>query len=98
MTTPLLQCLSSHSGLPKRGDGCPVGWLCYKGLYTHTQIQVCSNPLIVDKTKYALSVAAEVITFYETEFDIPYPLPKQGVSSYMYIATLHYPPAQARCV
>lgn len=42
------------------------------------QIQVCSNPLVVENTMYALEVAKNVIMFYEREFDVAYPLPKQG--------------------
>lgn len=42
------------------------------------QIQVCSNPVVTGHTHYALSVAKNVIMFYEREFGIPYPLPKQG--------------------
>ncbi len=45
------------------------------------QIRVCSNPFIVDKTEYALRVAANVIQFYENRFNVVYPLPKQGVQS-----------------
>lgn len=42
------------------------------------QVGVCSNPVVVDSTRYALEVATNVIMFYEREFAIPYPLPKQG--------------------
>ncbi|XP_064404394.1 aminopeptidase Ey-like [Halichondria panicea] len=43
------------------------------------RIRVCSNPLIVDKTEYALRVAMDVIQFYERRFNISYPLPKQDL-------------------
>ncbi len=42
------------------------------------QVQVCSNPVILNHTHYALEVAKNVIMFYEQEFGVPYPLPKQG--------------------
>ena len=42
------------------------------------QVEVCSNPVVVDSTQYALEVATNVIMFYERMFDVPYPLPKQG--------------------
>ena len=42
------------------------------------QVQVCSSPVTVDNTRYALEVGKKVIMFYEREFGVPYPLPKQG--------------------
>lgn len=42
------------------------------------QVQVCSNPVNINHTHYALDVAKNVIMFYEQEFGVPYPLPKQG--------------------
>ena len=44
----------------------------------HMQVQVCSNPVVVDSAQYALEVATNVIMFYERMFNVPYPLPKQG--------------------
>ena len=41
---------------------------------------MCSNPAVVNKTNYALTVATEVLSYYEHVFGVPYPLPKLGVS------------------
>ena len=41
---------------------------------------MCSNPAVVNKTNYALTVATEVLSYYEHMFGVPYPLPKLGVS------------------
>ena len=42
------------------------------------QVSVCSNPDVLDKTGYALSVATTVLSYYQEFFGIPYPLPKAG--------------------
>lgn len=47
------------------------------------QIRVCSNPDVVENTRYALEAAKDIVMFYEQEFGVAYPLPKQGeLSSY----------------
>lgn len=45
------------------------------------QVGVWSNPEVIGKTEYALSVAVEVLAFYEERFDLSYPLPKLGLCS-----------------
>ena len=42
------------------------------------QTRVCSSPTVANKTDYALKVAGDVLSFYEHEFGVPYPLPKLG--------------------
>lgn len=39
---------------------------------------MCSNPLMVEHTNFALKVAMDVVQFYEREFGVAYPLPKLG--------------------
>ena len=39
---------------------------------------------MVNKTSYALTVATEVLSYYEHVFGVPYPLPKLGVCIYSY--------------
>ena len=41
-------------------------------------MRVWSRKEAYNQTEFALSVAVDVLRFYETIFDITYPLPKQG--------------------
>lgn len=55
-----------------------ISWLCSLSCDFAVQIGVCSNPEVVDSTGYALEAAKNIIMFYEEEFGVAYPLPKQG--------------------
>jgi glutamyl aminopeptidase len=41
-------------------------------------VSVYSTPSQLNKTKYAIQVAVNIIEYYIQYFDIPYPLPKLG--------------------
>ena len=45
---------------------------------SRVQIRLWSRPAAIDQTLYALSVATSVLEYYESFFNICYPLPKQG--------------------
>ena len=53
----------------------------YYVLHTCLQVEVrvWSRKEAYDQTEFALEVAVTVLRYYEEFFDIPYPLPKQGL-------------------
>ena len=49
--------------------------------YDIPQISVYASPEKIDQTSFALDAAVKLLDFYDDFFDIPYPLPKQGMWS-----------------
>lgn len=45
------------------------------------QLRVCCNPSTIDHTGYAMETTKRALQFYENYFNIPFPLPKIGMSS-----------------
>ena len=39
---------------------------------------MCANPDVLNLTSLALMVGTEALSFYNSYYDIPYPLEKQG--------------------
>ena len=42
------------------------------------QFRVWARPDAIEQVNYALETGIKIIEFFETYFDIPFPLPKQG--------------------
>ena len=42
------------------------------------QLQVCSTPMTSGKTQYALTIAEDIVRYYEELYQVDYPLPKLG--------------------
>jgi len=47
-------------------------------------ISVYARPEQIDSTEYALEVATKILRFYESTYDIPYPLPKLDLVCVIY--------------
>ena len=56
-------------------------WLLLKFSFSsYFQISVYAVPDKIDQAGYALETAVKLLDFYDDYFNIPYPLPKQGLS------------------
>ncbi|XP_071508532.1 aminopeptidase N-like [Diadema antillarum] len=58
-----------------------VGYFNYTQAYTENGVRyrVWSRPDAVESTRYALDIGANITTYFEEYFNIPFPLPKQDM-------------------
>ena len=49
------------------------------GLNLGTEFRIWSRKEAIEETKYAAEIGPKVLKYYETYFDIPFPLPKQDM-------------------
>ena len=62
------------SAFQKSRDGIWITSLCLP-----LQVSVYAVPDKINQADYALDAAVTLLEFYEDYFNIPYPLPKQGI-------------------
>ena len=58
---------------------CPYIPAYYICTYIQVVVRAWSRKDAYNQTEFALGVAVDVLRYYEEFFDIPYPLPKQGL-------------------
>ena len=45
----------------------------------HVDVSVCSRPEAINQLDYALNVSTRILEFFESFYNIEYPLPKSGI-------------------
>ena len=48
------------------------------GTNKNTTVGVCGKPLIKDQLRYALNISKTILEFFESVYNVKYPLPKLG--------------------
>ena len=50
----------------------------HPSLSKSVDVSVCARPNAIEQTSYALNVSTKIIEFFESYYNVEYPLPKSG--------------------